>query len=197
MDLSKEVEALWEKNDRFLYHYHIENELVTEIFERYPKNDNLNNVIKKVSLLDAFYSTNLRMNSSVLAMAEHIVNLSAEKNLDRLIEEGSPEAVSLIRDLDGCRFTSFASKYCCNSNRADAYWIYDSIVADAVYEFFRDNADKYGRGYTRKSLGDYPTYCIALDKYKEINNLIGSRREVDWYIWGNEKLKKKQEENAR
>ncbi len=187
MDLKKEVNIL--RDNKGMYHYFIENKLVREIFERYPKSDNLDEVLMKTSLLNAFYSTNVAMQLPLLDMAKHIVRLSKEENLDDLIFSGSQDAVTKIANLNGKIFWSFASKYCCNSNSTDAYYIYDSLVRRRVYEYFRDNKGVYERVTEKNLKADYAFYCRALEKYIELNNLKGTKREIDWYIWGKEKLR--------
>lgn len=187
MDLKKEINIL--RDNEEMYHYFIENKLVREIFERYPKSDNLDEVLMKTSLLNAFYSTNVAMQLPLLNMAKHIVRLSKEENLDDLISSGSQDAVIKIANLNGKSFLSFASKYCCNSNKTDAYYIYDSLVRRRVYEYFRDSKGVYERVTEKNLKNDYAFYCRALEKYIELNNLKGTKREIDWYIWGKEKLR--------
>lgn len=180
------------RNDETLYHYYVENKLVREVFERYPKNNQLEEVLMKVSLLNAFYSTNIEKHTTLLLMAKYIVKLAQESNLDDLIASGKQEAIDLIKNLDGNNFISFASKYCCNSNM-DGYYIYDSLVRRRIYEYFRDNKCGFEKVSDKRLKNDYSFYCKVLSKYIELNNLKGTKREIDWDIWGNEKLKKLKE----
>ena len=189
MKLESEIEKFREMDS--LRYYFIGDSLVKEIFHRYPSNKNEDEVILKVRLLDSFYGTNLEMSHMVVPMAKHIVQCSKNKNLDEHIEKGSFAAVCLIAEVNKYNYLSFASKYCCNSNFADSYFIYDSIVSSIMYDFTKEHKDLFKDRITKDSLKDYEKYCFVCKEYKRVNNLEGSNRDMDWFLW----CKRKMEDN--
>jgi len=192
VDLNKMVE-IW-RNDERLSDYFISDELVQRVFRENPTNKDLYGVVLKVMAVDCFYNTNIRYKKNgYLLMAQHIVELSEKKSLDSLIERGDLSAVDLIRDRKGLKCYSFASKYCCLSNGNDDYYIYDSLVGDLMYKFAKEqNLRIDGKVVTKKKLDEYVNYFKVSEEYKKANNLVGTRRDMDWFLWGTQKIKQKE-----
>lgn len=189
--LQSEVASL--KANELLHHYFVGDELVRKVFAEHPSNSNYDDVLIKVLILDYFYNSSLRYRQNgVSLMARHIVQLSVSENLDEKIKEGDLDAVRLVRTLTGSSdYLSFATKYCCNSNQTDSFYIYDRYVERIMYKFASEHADLFDIRITHKGLKDYKTYFGVCEKYKEFYCLKGSRRETDWYLWGNELLRRR------
>lgn len=191
VDLNKMVEML--RRDERLSHYFVSDGLVQMVFRENPTNKDLDGVMSKVMILDCFYSTNVHyIKNGYRTMARHIVGLSENNSLDDLIAKGDISAVELIRDREGLNCYSFATKYCCLSNGNDGYYIYDSLVSDLMYRFAREKGLSVdGRAITTedKQLSEYKNYFAVCEEYKKANNLVGTRRNMDWFLWGTQKIK--------
>ena len=197
INLSDKVDEL--SRIDFLMPYFVGNKLVEEVFSRYPSNSNLDEVILKVRLLNSFYNTNLEKEGGEVAiynMAKKIVFFSEKNNLDGLIRVGDFSAIELIKGATGRKNLSFATKYCCISNNCsnavnkDAYYIYDTLVCDSLYGYAKKNSSLFKEKITRERIKDYSIFFNMLEVYKKEEELQGTRRDCDWYIWGKEKLKK-------
>ncbi|HLY40232.1 MAG TPA: hypothetical protein VKR52_03420 [Terracidiphilus sp.] len=101
---------------------------LTDLFNRYPRNDKQSNVLLKVVALNRLYSTNI---FAVYDVAHHIWQLS--EDVDSALASGVPEIVDKIARVTitttGKNRTnySFATKYCSWHNQA-SYPIWDSRV---------------------------------------------------------------------
>lgn len=183
----------------FLMPYFVGNDLVEKVFSRYPSNLNLDEVILKVRLLNSFYNTNLEKEGGEVAiynMAKRIVFFAEKKNLDELIRDGDFSAIDLIKEATSRKNLSFATKYCCISNNCsnavnkDAYYIYDTLVHDFLYLYAKENSSLFKEKITHEKIRKYSIFFNLCETYKEEKKLQGTRRDCDWYIWGNQKLKK-------
>lgn len=154
--------------------------------QMYPLNSNINEVKKKVQVLNSYYSTRVPVDT----MATNIVNLSKKRNLDQNLGNG---VLSVVHDIakDNRDYFSFATKYCALL-QPTLYPIIDKYV----WAFFRKlrqlgffekatnkkfaNVNKYGSN----AYSDYvDIYNEFIDK-SGIRFFFSSYREVDAYIWG-------------
>ena len=96
--------------------------VLSELFGKYSSNQNLRDILIKVTALNSLYNTNIY---ATIKVAEHILN----KNIDVKLQQGLPEVVDEIAEIeiDGKirRNFSFASKYC-HWHQPEMYPIYDS-----------------------------------------------------------------------
>ncbi len=138
--------------------YGIAEKVVTKIFVENPNNNKLQNVLPKITILNALYSTSIL---NVIEYAEYIVTI---KKLDKLLVEGNNHAVDQIRLGHNIRnkksnkeynFYSFATKYCSFHNKKN-FVIYDDILSKLLYEInkFVNIDDKLKKVYFR----DYDYY---------------------------------------
>ena len=102
---------------------------ISKLFKTFPKNDTLEDVLLKLSVINDLYSTNIL---GTFKMAEHIL----KQDIDDDLKDGKPEVVNQIARGHGIRtkknktelnFYSFATKYC-NWHNQESYAIYDSFV---------------------------------------------------------------------
>ena len=150
---------------------------LSTLFQHFYQNNNLQNVLVKVSCLNDFYSTNIRDTYSV---AKVIYQL----NIDRRLQNGD---LTLVDDIvsaieknckSGRREYSFASKYC-SFHCPDVYPIFDSRNEEILREYRKDiNISPFT---LRKS---YKEYVKIINKYREIFGLeCFSYKEIDRFNW--------------
>ena len=180
----------WDTNKK-LRSYRDQEAALTWLFKTYPKNTDLNQVLIKVTALDALYSTRIY---HITETARHIIEL---KDFDKRVQEGD---LSLVRDLavfkvklhtnkrnpDEKQATrekhifSFASKYCSWHN-PEAYPIYDSKVRDKLRLF--KNKLKSGLTYKKGDLETYEGFCKAITELRDKFCLGPSMKRIDRYLW--------------
>ena len=150
---------------------------LSTLFQHFYQNNNLQNVLVKVSCLNDFYSTNIRDTYSV---AKVIYQL----NIDRRLQNGD---LTLVDDIaaeteknckSGRREYSFATKYC-SFHRPDVYPIFDSRNEEILRYYRKDIS--INPFTLRKS---YKDYVKIINKYKEIFGLeCFSYKEIDRFNW--------------
>lgn len=150
---------------------------LSTLFQHFYQNNNLQNVLVKVSCLNDFYSTNIRDTYSV---AKVIYQL----NIDTRLQNGD---LTLVDDIaaeteKNCKSArreySFASKYC-SFHRPDVYPIFDSRNEEILRYYRKDIS--INPFTLRKS---YKDYVKIINKYKEIFGLeCFSYKEIDRFNW--------------
>ncbi|MCK9482274.1 MAG: hypothetical protein M0R38_11005 [Bacteroidia bacterium] len=142
-----------------------------------PNNDNISDILLKVSVLNDFYSTNI---FKVFPVAKHILSLNIDERL-------SNEDLTLVDDIKrvdmGDRvlnFYSFASKYC-SHHKPRSYPIYDSYV-DKVLRYYR-RVDNFA-DFNNENLKDYTHFNSILEDFRSFYRLDNyNLKELDKYIW--------------
>lgn len=171
---------VWDKNTRL-----VESEkAIRKVFEEYPKNNDLSEILIKASTLNTLYSTNI---FSILPVAENILDL----NIDEKLKNGETDIVNKIGKIKKFdkNFYSFASKYCCHHNQ-DEYPIYDYYVERCLVYF---NRKENFYDFTKKELRDYDTFKNVVIAFKEHFKLRDfSLRDIDKYLYslGKENFKR-------
>lgn len=154
-----------------------ENALNKLFFGDFKRNDNLDNILIKCSVLNDFYSTNI---FDVYTVAKNILSL----DIDKRLESGDP---TLVNDISKVvikgkekHFYSFASKYC-SLHLPDAYPIYDSYV-EKVLKYFRKINPKFN--FKNEDLKDYLKFKEILLKFQKLYSIEKySLKQLDRYIW--------------
>lgn len=161
-----------------LENYHLqENALDKLFFTLCPKNNDISDILVKVSALNEFYSTNI---FSVYQVAKHILSV----NIDERLKLGD---ITLISDIqyvtingEGRNFYSFATKYCSHHNPID-FPIFDRYV-EKVLKYFRDK-DGFAL-FSNNDLKDYIKFKSALLKFRDFYGLEAyNLKEIDKYLW--------------
>lgn len=171
---------VWDKDTRL-----VESEkAIRKVFEEYPKNNDLSEILIKASTLNTLYSTNI---FSILPVAENILDL----NIDEKLKNGETDIVNKIGKIKKFdkNFYSFASKYCCHHNQ-DEYPIYDYYVERCLVYF---NRKEHFYDFTKKELRDYDTFKNVVIVFKEHFKLRDfSLRDIDKYLYslGKENFKR-------
>ena len=157
------------------------------------KNVDILVVLKKVTLLNAFYSAQLLNNSStnktnadILQMAKHIHDKNRNEDLDKqlksdIVEDNykAYETIGIeIADDKTNEARSFASKYC-SWHYPDKFPIMDRYSRGFLYY--------YNGGCDKVKLSNYRDFCEVYKKFrKRINkkyNRNYSNKELDMFIW--------------
>ncbi len=163
-------------------------------------------VLRKVALLNAFYSTQLfnnpgkadgrKKNVDIQTMAKHIVTLSKEKNLDKLIMSSCAKdrayAIRLIRCIDESLYSdaySFATKYC-SWNNPNAFPIVDRYSKGMLYYLCRTSEHIFGHFHspiTQSKLSEYDSFCGVHQSFREaIFQKTGYNctcKDIDKFLW--------------
>lgn len=141
------------------------------------RNDSLESVLIKCTVLNYFYSTNIY---KIFPVAKHIVSL----NIDERLAKGDPTLVEEIANvtISGKKkfFYSFSTKYCSRHN-PDEYPIYDSYVVK-VLKYYRD-VDKFVQ-FKDNDLKTYSVFKTILVKFRDYYGLEQfSLKELDMFLW--------------
>lgn len=162
-----------------LDNYRQQEEALNKLFINvYSLNNDMNDVLIKVSVLNGFYSTNI---FSPFRIAKHIIELQIDERLQR-------GDISLVNDIasvemsngSSFNFYSFATKYC-SHHKPQEFPIYDYYV-DIVLRYFRD-ADGFC-SFNKTDLKEYYLFKEILLKFRSFYNLqIYTLKDIDRYLW--------------
>lgn len=168
--------------------YGREDDLITDCFMRFPKNDDVNIVAMKVGLIDITNSTHISQYKSKISVVELAESIVSIKNIDERIKFGDPEVVNEIAKNNGkINLFSFASKYCCYHNKnlygKDDYSILDTVLKKSLPKYFDDitktKIQRWQDNFQYKEYNDYITR-----KLDELEIKIEYRkRKFDHFIW--------------
>jgi hypothetical protein len=177
--------------------YKIKDEVLNDYFRNHTENNDVNTVLKKVTLINSFYNTFIQ-NDELVLVAQHIVELnkmlkSKGESLDKRIDDGDIDIVNIIAYYaDSKKIThniySFASKYC-SFHKSDKFPLVDSYTKGMIY--FTNKSDHYCEeliNTSMKSLNDYRVFC---EMYKAFQDKYATDKKdsklpfktIDEYIW--------------
>ena len=157
--------------------YRCQEKSVVMVYQQYPKNTKIEEVLIKVGILNDFYSTNIR---DTFAVAQHIVAIGIDKNLDKEDINIVDKIARVCINGKNKRLYSFATKYCSHHN-PNFYPIYDSKV-DKVLMYFKSQEEF--AVFEKEDLRDYPSFRNIVLKFREHYKLEKySLREQDYYLW--------------
>lgn len=149
---------------------------LNSLFQNYYQNNNLQNILLKVSCLNNFYSTHIIDTFSV-------AKVIYEMNIDKMLFEGDLNLVNLMSDelrnkTNHRREYVFATKYC-SFHRPEIYPIYDSKNDEVLKEYKKDlNIEQV------KLDENYFYYVKTINKYREIFGLESfSYKQIDRFNW--------------
>ena len=152
-------------------------EVLSELFEKYPNNQNLRDILIKVTTLNALFSTNI---FAIVEVSKHILVKDIDENLRanslRLINEISVmEIGGKVRNN-----YSFATKYC-HWHRPETYPIYDSYVSDLLWKYAK--RDRF-MNFSQSDFRDYPKYKQILERFRGHYGLSQfTTKELDKFLW--------------
>ena len=161
-----------------LENYKLLEQSLNLLFHSYcPNNNQLEQILLKVSALNDFYSTNI---FDTYTVAKHILKC----NIDKDIGAGNEALVNKIAPvtINGKtrNFYSFASKYC-SHHKPESYPIYDSYVEKMLMHFKKK--DKYD-AFVKPNLKEYQRFIEIIKNFQKHYNLESfTLREIDIYLW--------------
>jgi hypothetical protein len=172
--------------------YYLADQAIINLFQKFPENKKLEDILLKISVINDLYSTNI---FGTFILAKHIQKLQ----IDNAIIASDPAIVNQIAIGHGIpkpngngdrNFYSFATKYC-NWHNKDAYPIYDRFVHKILIAF-RDK-DCFS-GFEEKDLKKFQRFKQIIADFK-INYALSRHnlKEIDKFLWlyGREIVKKK------
>ncbi len=162
---------------------------LSELAQVFPKNDDLNQVIIKVTAVDGLYSTGVRFISDGLyGVAQHIVSL----NIDERLSQCLPDVVNEIALTGlGKNIYSFASKYC-SIHAPKEYPILDWYVAKLLWGYTKQERFVDFKSETRffeAVYTDYRQYKGVIEAFRTKYGLEKYNfSDLDKFLWlyGNE-----------
>lgn len=161
-----------------LENYHLQEDALDKLFfDPCPMNNNLSDILIKVSTLNDFYSTNI---FSVYPVAKHILELGIDARLQNADVTLVNDIMQVTIDDKQKNFYSFATKYCSHHKPLD-YPIYDSYV-EKVLLYFRD-VDRFS-DFKTSELKDYTRFKAILIEFGNFYELEQyNLKQIDKYIW--------------
>lgn len=191
--------------------YTIQEEILCNLFRKYPANSNFEEVVYKTTMLDSFYSTNLRFNdktlsadkdskSGIIEVARVILNIT---DFDERVKNGDIKLVDQIvntakQDKSMKSVYSFATKYCSFHN-PKVYPICDSFVKEELKYYRNQKVNEFK--FKNEDLENYSGFVNVVNIFMNKFNLIDKYtiKQVDQYLWlvGKKRYAKKQNAKSR
>ena len=162
--------------------YYPADQAIIKLFQTFPTNVNLEDILLKISVLNDLYSTSIL---GTFSMAKHIQKLG----IDNSLNDGDPHIVNKISVGHGIRssktnkelnFYSFATKYC-NWHNRENYAIFDSFVEKILIAYKKQ--DNFSL-FTKAELRDFPTFKRVIQDFIEFYDLNKHNlKEIDKFLW--------------
>ena len=175
---NKSIVKSYLKRWETLENYKLQEQSLNLLFHSYcPNNNQLEQILLKVSALNDFYSTNI---FDTYTVAKHILKCNIDKDLsagnEALVNKIAPVTINgKTRN-----FYSFASKYC-SHHKPESYPIYDSYVDKMLMHFKKK--DKYDT-FVKPNLKEYQRFIEIIKNFQKHYNLESfTLREIDIYLW--------------
>ncbi len=159
---------------------------IIKLFDKFPNNTELDEVLAKVTLLNAFYSTQI-LDMDLLNVSRDIVALKIDSSI-----YGEKVDYDIVNRIAYCgsfyqrKLYSFASKYCSFHNPAE-FPIVDSYSKGMLY--YMNNCEDtrfhfFTQGFTQNDLNNYYNYWKVFSAFIEHYKLVNlSFKEIDKYLW--------------
>ncbi len=156
-----------------------------QLFDKFPENNDVAEVLLKVIALNNLYSTQIPMYSeqipTIWEVADRIVSIPT----DAMLEAGSPavvyEIAKIVTPTKRVHFNySFATKYC-NWHKRTLYPIYDSCVNEYLWCFMQSG---YLTRFHRQDLKIYSTLKKAVSQFQASCGLGDlDFKEIDKFLY--------------
>ena len=153
---------------------------LAELFQQYPRNDDLRHVLLKVVCVNALYNTCI---FTLEAVARHIHDHAGE--IDALLQEASPSVIDVIAKMNvqgkKYNFYSFATKYC-SWHQPEKYPIYDSRVDTYLWNLQQQSA--FAAAFIHPHLWDYPKFHKIVVTFRDAHGLnTFTFKEIDKFLY--------------
>jgi hypothetical protein len=174
VELIESIKRRWADEKRYV----VQEESIRLLFhEKFPRHDNLAEVLIKVTVLKDFYSTVIYF---PYAVAQRIVELNPAERIKAgdlsLVDE-----MKAVKTRTGTKkFYSFTTKYCSQHN-PEAFPIYDARVREMLMHFRKvDQFDKFNKA----DLLEYPCFVDVLKSFRKFYGLEPVPwRWIDRFLW--------------
>lgn len=177
---------IWMTDARF-ENNRLQKQIVLNLIQEYPHNNKKDVVFRKVSLVNAYYSTNLKEGMNLFYDDENMVGNILATDFDDKVTRGDLSIIDEIAEVRSNRSKegkkdaiSFASKYCFLHNKS-AYPIYDSLSVMILKKLNGLHCfSKHSTGITK----DYAKYKALYDDFNShfFNGALDYDR-IDCYLW--------------
>lgn len=184
-ELSKDYRPCPQEVEKYLKKWKEQENYVSQerslqkLFQLFPKNASIEDILMKSSSLNDFYSTNI---FSTYTVAKHILELKIDERLaqgDLLLVN---EIARVPMEAKGKEkyFYCFATKYC-SHHFPDFYPIYDGFV-EKVLMYFKKR-DRFAT-FVKADLKDYRRYKKIISDFRNYYGLEKfSFKQLDRYLW--------------
>lgn len=184
--------------------YGKEEGLLASIMKNYPKNDDLDLIAMKVSMVDFTNSTQLNKHKSTFSLYE-VSKIILDLHIDGDLQNGNPEIVRKLAEAyknfpekeKGVNLFSFASKYCAYHNmyayERDDFSIFDNVVSTHLYLYSTEkNPLKKTTPEIWRQTCNYEAYNQYIGKLLDEKGITTDkfprrRRMFDHFVWYNHK----------
>lgn len=180
----KDFDDTLNNRDILLPDYALQEKVLADIFTKYPNNTTLAEVILKVNLLNAFYSTGIL---DVVTVATHIVT----QHVDTDIQNGNVaviDKIARVKHNGKCwNHFSFATKYC-SFHQPQKFPIFDSFIAECFSQLSKNNyfQNKFPKQTIRNNYSDFKKfYDEFMTKQPALPH---DYKEFDKYLWSSLKV---------
>ncbi len=169
--------------------YNSGDKAIIKLFDKFPTNTNIEDIILKISVINDLYSTNI---FGTFKLAEHILRIEIDKDLKtnnpNLVHKiATGHGIQLKKNNKEINFYSFATKYC-NWHKKDFYPIYDLFV-DKIIRQYRKQDNFYK--FKNEELKNYKKFIEIIENFKSYYNFSDfGLKEIDKFLWiyGKEKF---------
>lgn len=162
--------------------YSLADQAIINLFQKFPKNRKIEDILLKISVINDLYSTNI---FGTFILAKHILQL----NIDNALETADPSVVNKIaighgiskpKGVGDRNFYSFATKYC-NWHKKDSYPIYDRFV-EKILIAYRNN-DNFST-FDDIELKDFKRFKEIIEDFRKHYSLTKHNlKEIDKFLW--------------
>ncbi len=158
--------------------YHLQEDALNRLFFTLcPENNNISDILLKVSVLNDFYSTNI---FKVFPVAKHILSL----HIDARLQSGDVTLVNDIKEVEisgkTLNFYSFATKYCSHHRPLD-YPIYDNYVDEVLRYYRKKDGFAAFRNEELKSYTRFKSILVEFWRFYHLDKY--NLKELDKYLW--------------
>jgi len=180
----KDFDDTLNNRDILLPDYALQEKVLADIFTKYPNNTTLAEVILKVNLLNAFYSTGIL---DVVTVARHIV----KQHVDTDIQNGNVaviDKIARVKHNGKCwNHFSFATKYC-SFHQPQKFPIFDSFIAECFSQLSKNNyfQKKFPKNTIRNCYSNFKKFYDEFMTNQPA--LPKDYKEVDRYLWSSLKV---------
>ena len=150
---------------------------VSKAFQTFLRNDRIEEVLLKVSVLNSLYSTSIL---ALYKVAAHIHGLQIDTKLAQQSLDVVEEIAQISINGKTRRNYSFASKYC-SWHAPDFYPIYDGYVGGLLWAY--QQQDRFAN-FRLEELKNYTQYKAVHNQFSQHYGLMTfTAKQVDKFLW--------------